>query len=662
MNDITTSAFGSSTGQTRHERELGFQLGDLVRSDVHGITASVVTVIGTNFIELEWYNARRPSREFAGQSIRSRSDSLSTSTRRIHFDDLGDFVVVSDPAALLAEMTAEASSNLSEANLRIQALMARLTGNGSSPNAALKDPDASGQALRTMSTMVDPRVVRAGLEEARNETIPELYRDLGYWTERLSAVTRLQLTMASSRLSPMSMLVQQLDTRLFTIELYAGFTESIYHFRRGVPAGIHDKIHVFQRKLFMDEECLLDYDAGGMSFENLDQYFEWMSKPGNMERILPFRKSVVAMQVRRHRKDRDAGNLLDAFINIQREIDDKSTYLFIRNGENLYCLRTAIEFGERLFPDMLAFNPGQPTIIVVKCGRIETLIPRREYEAQRDLYEGYQKELEAWSEERDARKSSGLTYAEDLVYPVRKHHLDFSSFVTYEPFDESSVYFDDAQKLRREQMDSFNRFTLILQGLLDRSDVLAPHSGVRLWDAGSFASNVEPILEDRALYHGVAPDFEAFRSRLNACATEGDMFVGQQVLWEMAQAEKENARQRSDYRIRSSTQWRRFRPHNNPGPGRIAPGKLSGKGESRKVRFEWMRGKANGYYYTDTEFDILSSTSMPLSSLLNVSAYQPGDYRQFFQDQRTRHKYLQWAPLLLAAEDWHACQRVAPEV
>jgi hypothetical protein len=42
--------------------------------------------------------------------------------------------------------------------------------------------------------------------------------------------------------------------------------------------------------------------------------------------------------------------------------------------------------------------------------------------------------------------------------------------------------------------------------------------------------------------------------------------------------------------------------------------------------------------------------------VLNVSAYTPGDFLQFYEDPRTRADYLQWAPLLLAAEDWHAAQ------
>ena len=40
-----------------------------------------------------------------------------------------------------------------------------------------------------------------------------------------------------------------------------------------------------------------------------------------------------------------------------------------------------------------------------------------------------------------------------------------------------------------------------------------------------------------------------------------------------------------------------------------------------------------------------------------MDAYKPGDYLQFFNDPRTRAKYLKWAPLLLEAEEYHAGNR-----
>ena len=45
--------------------------------------------------------------------------------------------------------------------------------------------------------------------------------------------------------------------------------------------------------------------------------------------------------------------------------------------------------------------------------------------------------------------------------------------------------------------------------------------------------------------------------------------------------------------------------------------------------------------------------TVPVDKLLNVSAYKPGDYKRFLSDPRTRLEYLQWAPLMMAAEDYH---------
>jgi len=54
---------------------------------------------------------------------------------------------------------------------------------------------------------------------------------------------------------------------------------------------------------------------------------------------------------------------------------------------------------------------------------------------------------------------------------------------------------------------------------------------------------------------------------------------------------------------------------------------------------------------------VAASFKCKVAQVLNVDAYTPGDYLQFFRDPRTRAKYLKWAPLLLAAEDWHARNR-----
>jgi hypothetical protein len=36
-----------------------------------------------------------------------------------------------------------------------------------------------------------------------------------------------------------------------------------------------------------------------------------------------------------------------------------------------------------------------------------------------------------------------------------------------------------------------------------------------------------------------------------------------------------------------------------------------------------------------------------------VMGHKLGDFKQFYADPRTREQYLQWAPMLLSAEDYH---------
>jgi len=55
------------------------------------------------------------------------------------------------------------------------------------------------------------------------------------------------------------------------------------------------------------------------------------------------------------------------------------------------------------------------------------------------------------------------------------------------------------------------------------------------------------------------------------------------------------------------------------------------------------------------------SFTTSIEDVLNVDAYRPGDFRQFFNDPRTRQQYLKWAWMLLEAEEYHAGNRPVPE-
>ena len=72
----------------------------------------------------------------------------------------------------------------------------------------------------------------------------------------------------------------------------------------------------------------------------------------NRDRILPFPRTITSMRLRRTIKERDFdGSLQNAFINISLNECDMITFLFIRNGENVYRINCDLDFGEiRMYP------------------------------------------------------------------------------------------------------------------------------------------------------------------------------------------------------------------------------------------------------------------------------------------------------------------------
>jgi hypothetical protein len=83
------------------------------------------------------------------------------------------------------------------------------------------------------------------------------------------------------------------------------------------------------------------------------------------------------------------------------------------------------------------------------------------------------------------------------------------------------------------------------------------------------------------------------------------------------------------------------------------------KARARKAVFRWERDRKTFDPYSRRRGGIEVSVTVPASELLNVSAYTPGDFKQFFEDPRTRREYLKWAPLMLAAEDHLAGKTLA---
>lgn len=596
-----------------------------------------VTKIGSNFIELT-----QPRR------------GNSTTYARIHIDDFWTDLLYEPNAEQVIRARIEAAQAESARLLaEIQALTQRLgvskrTSISYGPSAAAAaPPNPEARALAVLSSSVNVDHYKAALIEAQKDKLPALFDGVKEANAEMIRWMSAGAIALEAQAGEQEDVLDVIRARLLTISIYAGLTEDVVKVADGDPAPETERLRVMQGLAYMDEECLLFYQSGGLEFSNIHEFDAWLAQPEHMQKILPFPRCVVAMRVRRDKKERPwDGSLEDALIKFRLEQADKSTFLYIRNGGRLYRLETDIDFGPQIFPSKAEFDPSEPLMFSMFSTRVDRVITRAEYEERLAAEEARSKASKAWEKANNAKPQGERERSNP--------HWEADHDITHgwQPFDRSSLYYDEAQAEVAERVQQYNRIAVLLQGLFDRSDVLHPHAPVQTWTPDGFAAAIELVYDaSDVLAHGEAPDFEAYRAQLNAKLTNGSVVVGQEDFWLRKEAERENDRTRYDHRAPCH---KFFKPDGNEGPGFLA--RLAGwKPNARVGTFRWLRERRQSRNrWADCDQPIACTLEVPADQLVNVSAYTPGDFRQFFADRRTRAQYLQWAPALIAAEEYHA--------
>lgn len=510
---------------------------------------------------------------------------------------------------------------------------------------------SGGTALTLAAGRREVTEYKKALEKAQKKTLPKLFEQIKSVNKDIATWMAAPILPLQAQLGTAEETVTHIKRRIYAIELYAGVTEEVEQIAEGEPAPASEKVRLFQRRLYMDEECLADYRAGGMEFKDIAKFDQWLLTPSNRDRILPTPRCVVSMRVRRTEKEREATSVLAAFINFYLAKDDESTFLYIRNGDNVYRLSTDIDFGHDLFPDRSSFDPQRPMMAKMFAGSVEQLVDRAAYDQMVAEAEERERQSEQWLRENPAETWDDTKGSREFANPFREEF--HSAFNKYEPFDPSSVYFDDIAETVSDRIAHYNRIALIVQGLFDRSPVFHPHSMAKVWKPDDFLRAVELVYDNSAsLHHGDAPDFEEYRRELNASLGEESITIGQDRFWMEQEARKYNERGSKSF-YRGFQPVKLHRPYGDPGPGYAAP-IAEWKPKSGKAIFRWQRRRVGPRQYARDPEMLNRAIAVPVTRLLNVSAYKPGDYRRFFTDPRTRAQYLKWAPYLLGAEDWHA--------
>lgn len=137
------------------------------------------------------------------------------------------------------------------------------------------------------------------------------------------------------------------------IELYMGIHEEIIQIKEGETSLETEPICIRQQLLYMDEE-IGDPTDGGLDFQKLEDFDKWLLDGEHLNQIIPEKKGIVALRVRRYDKNYIG---VHPFVAAEMNRENKMTYLLIRNGQNLYRIWSNVTVDPRLFPRKDEFEP-----------------------------------------------------------------------------------------------------------------------------------------------------------------------------------------------------------------------------------------------------------------------------------------------------------------
>ncbi len=543
---------------------------------------------------------------------------------------------------------------------------------------ALAEAESGAQALAVTSGVADAKAYGEALALAKKETLPELFKLVKEQHEHLATWMKAELIPAKAELERAKGVTKIIESKIHTVELYAGLQEKLVQVKEGEAAPVDTKVHLLQRRCYMDEECLARYEAGGMDFKDIEAFDKWISRDENMTRILPHERCIVAFRVRRN--DKRYGGDTDTLANFIKfwsyNEHNKQTFLYIRNGRQLWRMSTSLSFGAELFPrredsDLLAdgrlyrsthSNPVQ--FISGRCYDSKVITYHEERaRLARELWEWKRQgkpegqwimpgdERSTWSSV-DGKSIKGRRYGRPDDYPSADHE----NYVLVTPED---IYHDDAMREAKEEAAEHNRIAVIIQGLLDRSTCLHPHPPWKLWTPEGFERAIELVYDaSLVIAPGEALDWEAYRAQLNKSLRPGAVTIGQREAWRAEMEETHGSERSYDWPA-----------HVGRGPkhidivGDVRGGKLRYDFMRERRRAKWVPADRPGYIkrsYPDIPVHWWCSKEAVAEYVTCIDAYTPGDFHLFFDDVRTRGLYLEWAPILLAAEDYHHERRTAP--
>ena len=297
-----------------------------------------------------------------------------------------------------------------------------------------------------------PEIVRARMTELRNDAMRKQHA-VEVARQRLRDEMEARMHGAREVMRPLEEMIKALNEGLETVSLYLGRGEEISLLRDGESASAQEPITLRQMLLFMDEECAVGAEEGGIKPTDADAFDQWLlSDPAHLDQVLPERKGIVALRPRRRLPEYHSGAEAEAMREANRR-----TYWLIRNGERVYRTLTDLYVEERILPysdefERLFSRRSKGRVVPLRPGSHEW---ERAQEAAEDTERQYM---------RVGLILEGLLHRTPIFHPLPSQGVSF--------LDPASVrdgrvrYITDAEALLTTGKESFEQWRRRLAGEL----------------------------------------------------------------------------------------------------------------------------------------------------------------------------------------------------
>jgi hypothetical protein len=291
-----------------------------------------------------------------------------------HFLPAEEGVREKERAAVLAEMDA-ATARIRQTQQQIA--IAGPTQQRPADKALVVVKSKSESLAERMKTMVAVAEERKSLVEAEGAKI----RDLETVFKRF---------MSEMSTSALGMIADQIEfatsvtTGLKTLSFYTGEGVDVTTLRTGASAPSNAPLTLYQSLLYLDEELAVNLLDQGFDYRLLGDLPDILSDRSLIDRMIPAVRGAVLVRVRREDVVYvPVKTLGDAMLNAELNMENKISYLLVKDGENLHLVHSEVTSDEsrHLFPARKEIDD-----IFRKHGR-EVLPEHLEYSNSKDNFE-----------------------------------------------------------------------------------------------------------------------------------------------------------------------------------------------------------------------------------------------------------------------------------